>query len=176
MKILPCLLLSSLLVAAVGCKKDKDPEPSKTALLTGTTWKESSQTMTINGVAGAYTPPAASSSTYQFAAGGTLTVTEGSAAPQTGTWAFANNDTQLRITRPGNPPQSFEVFELTNNKLSFGFNYTQAQVQAALAPGSTDILPLLILSAGSFTFPAGTPTVSLAQLTSFRYQTNLVPR
>ena len=145
-------------------------------MLTGVTWKEASQTMTINGVTGNYTPAPAGTTTFQFASNGTLTVTEGSAAPETGTWAFANNEAQIKTTGAGNSPQTFEVFELSSNKLSFGVNYSQAQIQTALAPNSGDVLPLLILSAGGFTFPANTPTVPLSQLTSFRYQTNLVPR
>jgi len=176
MKILPFLLLSGLLFTSAGCKKDKDNAPSKTAMLTGVTWKEASQTMTINGVAGNYTPSAANTTTFQFASNGTLTVTEGTAAPQTGTWAFANNETQIKTTGAGNTNQTFEVFELSSNKLAMGVSYNQAQIQAAVAPGSGDILPLLILSAGNFTFPANTPTVPLAQLTSFRYQSNFVPR
>jgi hypothetical protein len=176
MKAFPLLLVCSLLFASAGCKKDKDNAPSKTAMLTGVTWKESSQTMTINGVAGTYTPPASDITTYQFGSDGKFTITDGTAAPQSGTWAFANNETQIKTTGAGNPSQTFEVYELSSNKLSIGVNYTQAQIQTALAPNSGDILPYLILSAGGFTFPAGTPTVSTSQLTSFRYQSNLVPR
>ncbi|MBO2010805.1 lipocalin family protein [Hymenobacter negativus] len=176
MKAIPFLLLSGLLFTAAGCKKDKENAPSKTAMLSGVTWKESSQTMTLNGVAGNYTPSAANTTTYQFAANGTLTVTDGTSAPETGTWAFANNETQIKTTGAGNNPQTFELFELSSNKLAFGVNYNQTQIQTALAPNSGDILPYLILSAGNFTFPANTPTVPVAQLTSFRYQSNCVPR
>jgi hypothetical protein len=175
MKNLRYLLLPAVLCVAVSCKKDNE-SPSKTAMLTGVTWKEASQTMTINGVAGNYTPSASNLTTFQFASNGTLTVTEGTAAPRTGTWAFANNETQIKTTGAGNSNQTFEVFELSSNKLAIGVNYNQAQVQAAVAPGSSDVLPLLILSAGNFTFPANTPTVPLAQVTSFRYQSNFVPR
>lgn len=132
--------------------------------------------MTINGVAGNYTTPAADVATYQFASDGKLTITEGTASPQVGTWAFANNDSQLVISGGGNPSQTLSVFTLSSGNLSFGQEYSQTQVTAALAPGSTDILRFLILSAGSFTFPANTPTVTPSQITSFRYQTNLVPR
>ncbi|GAB3587557.1 lipocalin family protein [Hymenobacter daeguensis] len=175
MKNLRYLLLPALLSVAASCKKDNE-SPSKTAMLTGVTWKETSQTMTINGVAGNYTPAAADVSTYQFGSDGKLTITEGTAAPQTGTWAFTNNESQLTLTGAGNPTQTFTVFTLTSGSLSFGLDYNQAQVTAALAPSSTDVLRLLILGAGSFTFPANTPTVTPSQLTSFRYQTNLVPR
>jgi hypothetical protein len=175
MKPIHYMLLPALLSVAVSCKKDNE-SPSKTAMLTGVTWKETSQTMTINGVAGNYTPSAANLSVFQFASNGTLTVTEGSGSPQTGTWAFANNETQIKTTGAGNADQTFEVFELSSNKLAFGLNYNQAQVQAAVAPGSNNVLPFLILSAGNFSFPANTPTVPLAQVTSFRYQSNFVPR
>ena len=175
MKNLSIFLLSGLLFASAGCKKDNETAPTKTALLTGVTWKDATQTMTINGVAGTYTPPAASLTTYQFAADGTLTATQGTAAPQKGTWAFANNDTQLKTTL-GSSTRTFEIFDLTAKTFSYGLNYNQAQVQTALASGSGDPLPLLILSAGSFTFPANTTTVTPSQITSFRYQTNLVPR
>jgi hypothetical protein len=177
MKNLHLLLLPALLVATTACKKDSEtaPAPTKTAMLTGTTWKDATQTMTINGAAGTYTTPASDVIVYQFAADGTLTTTQGTAAPQKGTWALANNDTQLKTTMNGKTT-TVEVFDLTAKTMSIGWNYNQAQVQAALAAGSSDPLPLLILSASAFTFPANTPTVTPSQITSFRFQTNLVPR
>ncbi|MCR5887250.1 hypothetical protein LRS06_05545 [Hymenobacter sp. J193] len=171
------LVLFALLLTVAACKKDKDNEPSKTALLTAKAWKDDTQTLRLNTSEGTYKPSASSVSYYQFGADGKVTMGLNSGgATSTGTWAFAKEETQLAITSQGKTT-TFELFELTDNRLSFGFNYDQAQIQAALNnQNNSSQLTLLLLSAGSFTFAGGTPNIPAAQLTSVQWKTNLIPR
>lgn len=174
----PALLPLALLLTVAACKKDQDKEPSKTDMLTTGTWKDSQETLQLNSTTGTRTPAASSVSTYQFGRDGKLTVTPASGPASTGTWAFANNETQLTITK-GSSTSTFEVFELSKSKLTYGYRYDQAQIQAATSSSgsgttSGQVLLALLLSASYFTFPAGTATIPTPQLTSVQWSTTAV--
>ncbi|UOQ71469.1 hypothetical protein [Hymenobacter cellulosilyticus] len=180
MKPLHFLLLFSLLLVA-GCDKDdNDQAPSKAGQLSAVTWRESSSSLVVNGVEGIQTISATSADTYQFGTDGKVAVTKPGGIVTTGTWALAGNDTQLTVTL-GGQTQTQQIFALTATGFSLGAAYTQAQVQAALAGQPVAGVPnglisLIILSAGNFTFPAGTPPVNANQITSLQLRTNLVPK
>lgn len=174
----PALLPLALVLTLAACKKDKDKEPSKTDVLTTTTWKDSQETLQLNGTTGTRTTAAGSANTYQFGRYGKVTVTPPSGTASSGTWAFVNNETQLSITS-GSTTTTYEVFELTKDKLSFGYRYNQAQIQTAVAGGGGtegQMIRLLIFSAGGYTYPAGTPTTPAAQLTSMQWGQTVVPK
>ena len=181
MKNLRYLVLPVLLCAAVSCKKDdEDKSPSKTAQLTAVTWRESSSSLVVNGVEGTQTTPAASADAYKFNTDGKLVLTEADGTVKNGTWALASNDTQLAVTLNGQT-QTQQIFTLTATNLSSGYSFTQAQVQAALAGQPvagvpSGLIPLILLSASGFTFPAGTPPLSANQITRLQMRTNLVPK
>lgn len=180
MKILPFLLLPGLLLTVVSCKKDKENEPSKTAMLTAVTWRDNSTSLVLNGTEGTQTTPTATAGSYKFTTDGKVTYTTAGGAATNGTWALQNNDSQIVLTglSNGSTSSTYQVFTLAANSLSIGYSFDQAQIQAAVAgtSGSNSLIPLLLLSAGSFTFAAGTPTIPAAQLTSLQYKTNLVAR
>lgn len=97
-----------------------------------------------------------------------------------GIWAFASGESQLVVTLSGQT-QTQQIFALTATSLSAGYSFTQARVQAAVAgqpvPGVPNgLIGLILLSTGSFTFPAGTPPLNANQITSLELRTNLVPR
>jgi hypothetical protein len=174
---LTLLPLAALLVFSA-CKKDKDKEPSKTDLLTGSTWKDSSEFLQLNSSTGTRTPAASDINTYQFSRDGKVTVTPASGRPETGTWSFANNETQLTITN-GTDTGTYDLIELSKDKFSYGFRYNQTQIQTALGGGGGtqgQLLVLILLSANNFTFPGGTPTTPASQLTSVQWGTTAVPR
>ncbi|RTQ45814.1 hypothetical protein EJV47_23560 [Hymenobacter gummosus] len=179
MKTLPATLLPlALLLSLAACKKDEDKEPSKTDNLTNTTWKDSQDFLQLNGATGTRATAAGSVNTYQFARDGKLTVTPPSGPASSGTWAFASNETQLVINN-GSTSKTYEVFELSKDKVSFGYRYNQTQVQQAVAGGGGSegqLIRGLILSAGGYTFPAGTPTTPAAQLTSIQWGQTVVPK
>lgn len=107
--------------------------------------------------------------------------TPASGPPSTGTWRFANNETQLLVTPAGGAARTQEVFGLSATSFSVGYRFTQAQVQAALAgqpvPGvPAGLITLILLSASDFTFPAGTPVFDASKITSLELRTNLVPK
>lgn len=174
----PTLLPLALLLSLAACDKeeDKDKEPSKTDLLTANAWKDGEETLQLNGNTGRRTPSAASTNTYQFGRDGKLTITAPDGTTSTASWAFAGNETQLTITRNGGS-NTFDMVELSNNRLAYGFRYNQAQVQQALSGGANaQLLTLLLLSAGYYTFPAGTPSIPTPQLTSVHWTTTAVPK
>jgi hypothetical protein len=174
-------VLCGSLLSLTACKKDSEgTTPSKTAQLTAVTWRENSSSLVVNGVEGTQTTPAASADSYKFTTDGKLVVTEAGGAVTNGTWALANNDSQLTLTMNGQT-QTQEIFALTPTSFSSGFSFTQAQVQTALAGQPVAGVPnglitLLILSAGGYTFPAGTPTVNASQITSLQARINMVPK
>ena len=185
MKNLRLLLLPAVLAVATACKKDAETAtpaaPTKTALLTAVTWRESSSSLVINGTEGTQATAAGSADSYKFGTDGKVAITPASGPATAGTWALTGNDTQLVITPASGPAQTFQVYTLTANSLSFGVAYTQAQIQASLAGQPVAGVPnglitLLLLSAGGYTFPAGTPAINANQLTSLQTRTNLVPR
>jgi hypothetical protein len=172
------LLPLAALLSLGACKKDKDKEPSKTDLLTNTTWKDSQEFLQLNGATGTRNTAAGSVNTYQFGRDGKVTVTPASGPATSGTWAFASNETQLTINN-GSTSTTYEVFELSKDKMSFGYRYNQAQVQQAVAGGGGSegqLIRALILSAGNYTFPVGTPTTPAAQLTSMQWGQTVVPK
>lgn len=175
------LLLPGLLLVAAGCKKDDDDKaPAKSAQLTAVTWRETSSSLVVNGAEGTQATPAASASTWQFSSDGKVVVTRPNSTTSTGTWALAENDTRLTLTLDGQT-QNQQIFTLTGTSLSAGFSFTQAQVQTALAGQPVAGVPnglitLLLLSAGGFTFPAGTPPLNASQITSLQVRTNLAPK
>lgn len=179
MKILRLLLLPGLLLAA-SCNKDDDKTPSKSAQLTAVTWRENSSSLVVNGVEGTQTTPPASASTYQFGTDGKVVQTKAGGASSSGTWSLANNDTQL-VMILGGQTQTQEIYTLSSTSFSAGFSFTQAQVQAALngqsVPGVPNgLITVILLSAGGFTFPVGTPPLNASQITSLQVRTNLVPK
>ena len=180
---LPSRLCALLLLLAVlaGCKKDNaTPTPSKTALLAGPTWRTADVRLTINGVEGVYTPAANSLTDTKFTTDGKYTSTPVSGGvATTGTWVFANGETQLIETPTnGTPSEPLQIFTLTTSDLGVGYSFTQAQVQHALnnnntSPTLTDQLILAaVLSSSAFTFPNNTPPVSPAQITSLSIRSN----
>lgn len=178
MKTLRFLLVPALLLSAAGCKKEKDAEPTKTALLTAKTWRESSSTLVVNGAEGVQNTPTANASTWKFSTDNKVTVTKPNNTTSTGTWALAENDTKITLTLNGQT-QTQQIFTLDANNFSAGFSFTQAQVQAAIngqsVPGVPNgLITLILLSAGGFTFPAGTPAINANQITSLQLRTNLV--
>jgi len=174
------LLLPAALLLVSSCKKDDaPPTPSASERLTAVSWKESTQSLTLNGVEGTRSVAPTSANTYRFGADGRLTSTSASGTTSNvGTWALANNDTQLIITPAGStqPGEPLQIFTLTASNLSYGSSYNQAQIQQALGGGSgtSGMITLLLLSAGNLTFPAGTPNINAAQLTSLQSKSNLV--
>jgi hypothetical protein len=177
----PLLILCVLLLLVGGCKKEKDKEPSKTDLLVAHSWKDQNQTLRLNATEGTRTPATADVGFYQFGRDGKVTLgpANGTGAPgttSTGTWSFGANESQLLITLNGST-ETFELFELADSRLVFGYSYNQTQIQQAVNNmNNTTTLTLLLLSAGSFTFPAGTATIPTSQLTSVVYKFNTVPR
>lgn len=96
-------LLVSLVILS-SCKKDDEPNLSRTELLTQKPWKLTG--IAIVGLGGA-TPPEdyQADDTYTFKTDGTFTINEGAikedpADPQerSGTWAFKENETILSIS------------------------------------------------------------------------------
>lgn len=180
MKISHFMMLISLLLVA-GCNKDDDDKaPSKAAQLTAVTWRESSSSLVVNGVEGTQTTPAATADTYKFNSDGKVVVTEANGTATNGTWALASNDTQITVTL-GSQTQTQQIFTLMATSFSSGYSFTQAQVQAALAGQPvagvpSGLITLIILSAGGFTFPSGTPPLNASQITSLQLRTNLVPK
>lgn len=175
MKILRYLLLPALLLTLAGCKKKEDtPAPSKAALLTAHTWKESTTSLVINGYEG--TTASTGTETISFTSDGKLLETkQGSTTPtQDGTWQLASNDTQLVLTPTTGTSTTYQLFDLTATKLSIGFAYDQATIaQRVAASGSNDVKTLL-LAAGSFTFPANTPTFTPDKVISLQFKINLI--
>jgi hypothetical protein len=165
-------LLALLLTAA--CKKDAEPQPTKTDYLTGTTWKDSQTLLQLNTVVGTQT--SSSPNTYQFSRDGKVIQTSSTSVVTTGTWQFASNETQLTLNM-GSKPSTVELFELTKDRLNFGVRYGQTEIQQAFNGGgpNASIIQVLVLSAGSFTFPAGT-NIPAAQLTNMQFSTLAVPR
>lgn len=115
--------------AVVACsKKGSDPQPlTRTQLLTAQKWRVSSATIASPGQPTidltALSPPCKLDDYVQFATPSTYVVDEGatkcdSRDPQTqlGTWAFANNDTQLSISYTGDT-YTATVDELTASAL-----------------------------------------------------------
>ena len=51
--------------------------------------------------------------------------------------------------------------------------YDAATIQQQQAAGTAQTINALILSAGSFAFPANTPTIPANQVTSLQYKINL---
>lgn len=177
MKLLRLLLLPALLLGAAGCKKDSENSPSKSAQLTAVTWKESSTSLVINGVEGKQNIAPADADTYKFTSDGKVAVTSGTTTT-TGSWALANNDSQLVITPSSGPAQTYELFAVDGSNLSYGYSFSQAQVQSAVngqtpAGVPPGLISLLILSAGNFTFPPNT-NIPANQITSMQYRINLV--
>ncbi|PJJ58680.1 hypothetical protein [Hymenobacter chitinivorans] len=178
MKTLRHILLLSLLLTAFACKKDKEAEPTKTDLLTAKTWKDQSQTLRLNTSEGTRPTAAADVNTYQFTRDGKVTITAANNTSTTGTWAFVNNESQLALTSAGTT-NTFALFEVSATKLSFGLSYNQAQIQQGLGSNGGaegQFLKLLLLSAGNFTFPSGTPTIPTNQLTAVDWKNNALPR
>ena len=182
MKFFRLLLLPGLLFFAASCDKDDDDKaPSKAAQLTAVTWRQNTSSLIINGVEGTQTTAPANADSYKFSSDGKVVLTEANGTVTNGTWSLANNDSQITVTLSGQPQITQEIFVLTANSFSFGSKFTQAQVQAALngqpVPGVPNgLITLYLLSAGGFTFPPNTPTISPNQITSLQVRSNLVPR
>lgn len=189
MKLSSLLLALGLLAAATGCKKDNDASPATaTTLLTGTTWKDTGYSLVINGVEGTQAPT--DNYVWQFTSDKRLTLTDAQNKMQTATWALANQDTELALTSPGKttPDITYGVLVLTSSRAALGYRFTQAQIQADVngqaipgtLPGGQPIASgtakALLLSAGSFQFPAGTPTLAPSQVTSLELRRNLGPK
>ena len=183
MRSLRFLLLPLLLLVALACSKNKDkddPAPSKTALLTGVTWRENGSSLAINGVEGTQTVSAADADSYKFSSDGKLVVTPPSGPATNGTWALSSDESQLTLTLDGQMITQ-QIFTLNATSLSTGVSFTQAQVQAALkgqaVPGvPAGLIALILLSAGNYTFPANTPTIYDYQITSLQLRANWVPK
>jgi hypothetical protein len=181
LKFLRLLVLPSLLVFAASCdKNDDDNSPSKAAQLTAVTWRESSSSLVVNGVEGTQTVPVASADSYKFSSDGKVVITEAGGTATNGTWALTDNDNQVALT-VGGQTQTLQVFTLSATNLSVGTSFTEAQVKASLAgqtvPGvPTGLISLLVLSAGSYTFPLNTPTINANSITSLQVRTNMVPK
>jgi len=174
------LFLCALLFAVASCKKDKDkdPAPSKTDLITAKTWKDQSESLRLNTSEGTRTIAATDAESYQFGRDGKVTTTSASGTTSSGTWAFANNETQFTITN-GTNTTTFDIFDLSATSFSYGYSYNQSQIQQALGGGggtSGQFLVLLLLSAGNYTFASGTPNIPAAQLTSVQWKANTVPK
>lgn len=176
----PALLPLALVLTLAACKKDKDKEPSKTDILTSSTWKESQETLKLNSYLGTRATPANNADTYQFTRDGKVTVTPASGTATTGSWALVNNETQLTISNSASSTtETYEIFELTKNSFSIGVRFTQAQIQTAVAGGTStesQFLRLLMLSAGGYTYPPSTPTIPPTQLTSMEWGFTMVPK
>ena len=128
-----CFILS-LCVLVVACDKDEDNAPTKTELLTSSSWKYDNAGVDIdnNGTIelpfGTGTlPDCLIDNIGTFNSNGTGITDEGPTkcvptAPQTTTfnWSFQNNETMMNITGSGFAGLSgqFKVLDLTNARLS----------------------------------------------------------
>jgi hypothetical protein len=116
-------------------KKKEDPKPTpapaatKTQLISAKDWKMTKQTMNMNGsgdidITNTFYTACELDNLQRFAANGTYTVDEGATKcdpsdPQTfasGTWAFTNNETKLKITE-GADVSEVDIVELTATKV-----------------------------------------------------------
>lgn len=169
MKTLRHFLLPGLLLLAAGChKKTDDPAPTKTTLLTAHAWKDVSQSLIINGYEG--TRSLSNTTSYTFTADGKIMGTNGTTTQQLATWQLASNNTQLLVG-----PTTYQLFDLTSTKLSFGPTYDEATIKQQVAAGGSQPVPTLLLSAGQYTFPANTPTFQPSQVTGLQLKYTLGP-
>jgi len=110
------------------CSKDDDTAPqTKTEMLTGKNWKVTAQTTSVNGGTPSDTYATERACTKDdfetYATDGNVTFDEGptkcaSNEPQTqsGTWAFVENDSKLKVTRNNNPVE-YTITELTASSM-----------------------------------------------------------
>ena len=92
----------ALAVSIISCKKDNDPQPSKTDHITASSWKFDKATSGGIDIS-AQVPACFKDNVIVFVAGGTGTITEGAnvcapPAPATFTWSFQNNEAVLRFS------------------------------------------------------------------------------
>ncbi|WP_400192554.1 hypothetical protein [Hymenobacter sp. B81] len=133
MKTLRLPLVWALAAAAAlsACKKDKDPEPSKTDLLTDSDWILSAHTvspaMEMNGQLTTdlfpHVRPCDRDDVLQFDRPNAYFLDEGASkcgsGPQSspGTWAFTDNETVLRTQLNGKDANTYNLLELKNGTL-----------------------------------------------------------
>jgi hypothetical protein len=171
MRNLRYLLLPALLSVAVGCKKDteKDPEPSKTALLTGVTWKATSSTLAIDAQNNTSAVPASNQTAYKFNTDGKSVVTYSDGSTGSGTWALQNNDTELVLKDGSSAAQTRKVFELTSQKLSIGRSFDKAAIQKVLTSSSGADFELALIIGGN-------PSVTWQNTNVVEYKINYTPK
>lgn len=160
-----------VVLLAPACHK-KDPEPDKATMLAAHSWKSTSSSLTINGYEGTRTLSGSEVYTLVFGSDGRVTSQAAGSAATSGTWKLQNNDTQLVVQTGSSAAQTLQVFELTTSKLSYGLQYDAAAIQQQQAAGTGQMITALILLAGSFTFPANTPTIPANQVTGLQYKIN----
>jgi hypothetical protein len=139
------LLLSIASLSLSACQKNSEPLPVadvRTSLLLAHDWKLSAQTITFNhdgkveiidGYAG--TIACGRDNTTKFNTDKSLTYAEGAVAcspalqPQTGSWSFNNDQTELTINGPQfhGAPSKFQVLDLTERTLQIRHTYTYRQ-------------------------------------------------
>lgn len=140
-------LILSILSFAISCKKAVEPTPpTRTEMLTSSTWKWIGGTVTpaydifgdgkpINGDYFSKAPKCWQDDTYTFSSAGKFVHDEGAskcdvADPQIysqGTWAFETNETVIRIKLSSNPNDDsvWSISELTANSLKVTESYTE---------------------------------------------------
>src|SRR6476620_10942601 len=133
MKSISCLILLCLVLCS--CKKDKAKEPSRSDLITSSTWKyndggidqDRNGAYEISFESTGYVQPCALDNTGTFFTGGSGTADEGPTKcnvsfPQTTpfSWAFADNETTINIYGNGlfGLGGHFRILELSSTKMS----------------------------------------------------------
>jgi hypothetical protein len=92
----------ALAVSIISCKKDSDPEPTRTDHITASSWKF--EKATSGGIdVSSQVPACFKDNIIVFQAGGNGTMAEGAdicapPAPPTFTWSFQNNEAVLRFS------------------------------------------------------------------------------
>ena len=95
-----------------------------------------------NGYEGTRTLSGSDVFTLNFSADGKVTSqAAGSSTVASGTWALQSNDSQLVLQNSGSTAQTYQVFELTASKLSYGVQYDPYQKGRDGAP-----LPQLMMA------------------------------
>jgi hypothetical protein len=139
------LLLGITALSLSACKKNSEPVPApdvRTSLLLAHDWKLAAQTLTFNhdGKAEiidgyASTIECARDNTTRFNTDKSLTYAEGAVScapnlqPQTGSWFFNQNQTELSINSPQlhGATSVFQVLDLTEKTLQIRHTYTYRQ-------------------------------------------------
>jgi len=119
------LVLATLGLAAVGCSDKKDDAaPTKTALLTAKTWRNTDVKVSGLSVYAILIDACQKDDLLKFNADKTLTYNNGTVkcdssepATQTGSWALLTNDTQLTITDPDGDATTGTITSLTSTSL-----------------------------------------------------------